>query len=315
MPLNIHEFKLDLTDKSIIQQDGSEVAMKRATFKRDHAGRYFEYKYYMNLSQTDCRMSIEAFSANGRTRRMLLQYSISAFEVESAELQDEHRFVEKLSLCAGSNKTFGETLEAGPTAVRTRTRGVRNAERLPSPANVRGLRSNEKGSLSNKELTLAPVTEEGVYQPSRQNNFSAVSLLSNARPLAEKTSECPHEGPLPTTYGVINSRPDLLNVAMATKAVNVAMAAKAGIQKNDQLQENPQSKDQVTPIPKRVRRADLTSGGSGKLSRVIPSGPPRTPGWTSPDFGSPGAESETSDYQVWWFAKALVMIARNTNFT
>jgi len=299
VPLNIHEFKLDLTDKSIIQQDGLEVAMKRASFKRDHAGRYFEYKYYMNLSQTDCRMSIEAFSANGRTRRMLLQYSITAFEVESAELQDEHRFVEKLSQCAGSNKTFGETLEAGPTAVGTRTLRVRNAEHLPSPANVRGLRSNEKESLPNKELTLASVTEEGVYQPSRQNNFSAVSLLSNARPLTEKTSEYTHEDSLPTTYGVINSRPDLPNVAMATKAVNVAMAAKAGIQRNDQLQGKPQSKDQVTSTPKRARRADLTGGSSGKLSRVMPSGPLRTPRRTSPDIGSPGAESETSDYQVW----------------
>jgi hypothetical protein len=293
VPLHIHEFTLDLTDKPLIQKDGSEVAMKNSLFKRDHSGKYFEYKYYMNLSQTDCRMSLEAFSANGMTRRMLLQYSVSAFEVESAELQDEHRFVEQLSRRVEAETSFGKYLEAGPDDIGTRSPRVGNAAHLPSPPIARSLRTYENDSRSINDFALGLVTEGNIYKQSRQNNFLTPALLNNARPFIEESDERPHERSLDATNGVLDSQPDLLNVTMATKAVRVAMAAKAGMQKDDEQRGKPSSEDLAAPTQKRARRVGSIYGDSGRSPL-----PPQTPRRRVPNVGSPTAESETSGCQV-----------------
>jgi hypothetical protein len=184
VPLHIHEFTLDLTNKQLIQKDGSEIVMKDAPFKRDRVGKYFEYKYYMNLSQTDCRMSLEAFSAKGRTRRMLLQHSITAFEVESTELQDEHRFAKQLSQRAIDNEASGEIFEAGPISVGTTSLQARDSERLSPPPQRRSSQRNQKNGGSIHNSPVVPVTEE-------------------------------NEDSMRTNNGVLGSQYDLRNVATA----------------------------------------------------------------------------------------------------
>jgi hypothetical protein len=318
VPLNVHEFALDLTDKPVIQKDGSEVAMKNSSFKRDHSGKYFEYKYYLNLSQTDCRMSLEAFTANGKTRRMLLQYSISAFEVESAELQDEHRFIEQLFLGIGADTNVGKYLEVGPDAVGTRSMRIGNVKCLlspQSPLNVGSSRTNEKGTRSTNGLALGSVTEKNLYQQSRKINFSTPAPLINAGPFIGENKESPHEGPVPLVNGVLCSQSGRLNIAMATEAMKVAMAARAGMQDDDQQRDISLSEDQTLPIQNRGTRSNSAPGVSGRLSSVVPSSDLQTPRKRVPDFDSPEAESETSDYQVCRSAQALVMIAHNTNIT
>ena len=184
MPLHIHEFTLDLTNKQLIEKDGSKVVNEKSSFKRDHVGKYFEYKYYMNLSQTDCRMSLEAFSAKGKTRRMLLQHSISAFEVESTELQDEQRFAKQLSQRTIADEASGEIFEAGPISVGTRSLQARGSERLSPPPQRRSSQRNQKNGRSIHDSPLVPVIDES-------------------------------EDSMRTTNGALGSQYDLRNVATA----------------------------------------------------------------------------------------------------
>jgi hypothetical protein len=167
-----------------MEKDGSKVVMKNALFKHDRVGKFFEYKYYMNLSQTDCRMSLEAFSAKGRTRRMLLQHSISAFEVESTELQDEQRFAKQLSQRAIIDEASGETFESGPISIGTRSLQVRESERISPPPQRRSSQRNQKNGRSIYDAPIVPVIEE-------------------------------NEDSIHTTNGALGSQYDLRNVATA----------------------------------------------------------------------------------------------------
>lgn len=287
MPLNIHEFTLDLSDKPLMEKDGSKVVMKNSSFKHDRFGKYFEYKYYMNLSQTDCRISLEAFSAKGRTRRMLLQHSISAFEVKSAELQDEQRFAEQLLQRAIANEASGESIDAGPSSVGSRFLQIRDSDCLSPASRGRSSRRNQKKGRSINGFPIAPVTEENLCQQSRHNDTSIPSVFNNAGLFARNDMERPDEDSLQATGSAIGSQSDLWDVAMAA------------MQEINQRMDRSSSEAQEAPTPKRARRADTTGEHSGSLSLSIPSIDLRAPGETSSGFASPTAESDTSEYQVW----------------
>jgi hypothetical protein len=287
-----------LTDKPVIQEDGSEVAMKNSLFKRNHAGKYFEYKYYMNLSQTDCRMSLEAFSATGRTRRMLLQYSISAFEVESAELQDEYRFAEQLSRSTGADERQSKCLDTSPDPITPRSLRFGNSDDHTSAPNTRSLRTKESHCRSIVDFAFGTLTEDNICQQSRPNGLLNSALLNNTGPLAEKSKNSLHKDSFPSINSVLDSQPDPLDLATATRAMKVALAVKTGIQDGLHELDKSLSVTQGTPIQKRAKGKDSTHGYSGGFSGVMPSSDSLTPRRRVTDFASATAESDDSDYQV-----------------
>jgi hypothetical protein len=280
VPLNIHEFTLDLTEKQLTEKDGSTVVMKNASFKRDHGSKYFEYKYYMNLSQTDCRMSLEAFSATGRTRRMLLQHSISAFEAESTELQDEHRFAEQLSQRTIADRTSRENFETCPSSVGT------NSERPSPPPQRSSRRKYKKGQYIN-DVPVVPVTSENLFQQTQQVDTEIPPVLDNARQFATHGSErCPDEESLHTTNNAPGSLSDLQNFATAA------------IREVNQTVDRFLCEDQEIRSPTRVRAADATGADSSSLSPEIPPGGPHSHSRASSDLSSPPAEPHSPEYQV-----------------
>ena len=272
--------------------------MKNSLFKRNHAGKYFEYKYYMNLSQTDCRMSLEAFSATGKTRRMLLQYSISAFEVESAELQDEHQFAEQLSRGTGADERQSKCLDTSSDPIIPRSQRIGNADDHTSAPNARCLRTKESHCQSIVDFAFGALIEDNICQQSRSNGFSNSALLKNTGPLAEKSENSAHEDSFPPVNNVLDSQPDPLDVATATRAMKVARAGKTGIQELHELDKS-LSAAQGTPVQKRARGKDSTHGESGGFSGVMPSSDSLTSRRRVTDFESATAESDDSDYQVW----------------
>ena len=302
MPLNIHEFTLDLTNKPLIKKNGSEIAMKDASFKRNHDGKYFEYKYYMNLSQTDCRISLEAFSANGRTRVMLLQYSISAFEVESAELQDEHRYVEQLSQRGRADKVLEQNATADPNNVGTgRPPRVRDTQSLPLSTSSRSAQRNRLGSQSRDNSAISPISEGSICHQSRQNSFSSPSLISNAGVITETDKECPYKGFMHAANG--DPDPD-------SEIWDLTIAAMQNV--NQQPDRSPLD-NQEAPIPKRARRAGSTLRNSGNFSLAMTSNDLQNSRGASPDFDKLLEESDDSEYQVCLFSQTPILTADDTN--
>ncbi len=240
----------------------------------------------MNMSQTDCRVSIEAFSANGKTRRMLLQYSIPAFEVESAELQDEHRFNEQLS--EGKEPDYSYGVDSG------------NAESSPSGQDVRGVRTNDNHRRFVHDIALSTVTEGIIYQQSRQGSFPTPVLLHHPRPSIERRSDGLHEDSVPVINGAPNSQCEPSDVVMATRAMKNAMAAKTRSLKDQQQQGRSRSSPeaQSVSVRKRARATDSTRPDYARVSGLITSADQWTPEWQALDYIFPTAESDDSDYQV-----------------
>jgi hypothetical protein len=272
--------------------------MKNSLFKRNHDGKYFEYKYYMNISQTDCRMSLEAFSATGKTRRMLLQYSIAAFEVESAELQDEHRFVEQHSPGARAQKGQPQSPNTGPDGVRTRSPLLENAGHRPSPSNFRSLQTSENYSRPVIGLPFGAVTDTSFYQQSRQDGLSNPAMLSNTQQLTESRRGYPSRDSFTPINSVPSSQIDSSNVAMAAKAFNFALAAKTGLQEEHHKADKSFPATQRTPIRRRPKGKDWMHVESGVSSGVIFPSDPRTTRKRATDLENPITDSEDSDYQV-----------------
>lgn len=291
MPLSVREFTLNLTDKPITKKDGSKVALKDAILKRDSDGKYIGYKYYLNLSQTDCRLSLEVFCANGKTRRMLLQYSISAFEVESTELQDEQHFAEQLSQTVRTYKPFVDGNVAGHSVVGTRrSLADRDSRCLPPTPYSRSLRKNRGESQSVDDPAVGPTSGENLCDQSRPNSIRSPSLLRNAGAITEKGNEALQEDSLHAETSVSDLESGMVYTA------KTALRHFTGI--TQQQRDRCASEGQETPTLRRVTRADLTRNKTGRLSEVTPSSNQRTPRRTLPVVGDLGEESDTSEYQV-----------------
>jgi hypothetical protein len=304
--LNIRDFKLDLTYRLLENKVGSKVVMKDATLKRDSIGKYFEYKYYLNLSQTDCRMSLQVFSSTGKTGKMLLQYSISAFEVESTELQDEQWFAEQLSQTQSARKISEQSGAGGHITTRARkSLRVRDINSLSSRRVFRLTPRNERESLPTQDLSVGLTAEEDLHQPRQTANISS-PVFSNAEAISVDS-------------GVLQENPPRANSDVTddeSEIWNTAIAAMGWLTRPNQEEGNPyMSKGHDTPNLGRAKRAASACKSIPSPAYVIPSPPNLHTIGTSQDFGVPSDDPSDPDYYVSQYFNPQLTIAYGTNVT
>jgi len=163
-----NEFRLDLSSLQLRENNRAEIMLANSLLKRDSPGRFYEYKYFLHLSQTDCRLSIQVFSKRGKSQRVLLQQSISAFDVGSAELEGEYQYVENNR----SNNVPDEDLEANVSHA-----GTNDSEELPLPPKTNESRRKGHKHLSIFDVPLTTTTEsEGLNSPPGLENVASAVM-------------------------------------------------------------------------------------------------------------------------------------------